>query len=423
MLEGLFSILGTTFSLILQWWWVPAPIVLFIVFNSLWLRYRRIEYMRNIPWVLLRISVPLDVVKTPLAMEQVFANLHSIQVEGTWYEQNIGGKVQEWFSLELISISGDIYFFIRTPQKFRNLVESAIYAQYPEAEIAEYEDYVSNVPAVLPNAETDIFGSEFKLMEADGYPIRTYEHFIFDTEEGAGNVDPLAHIVEALSRIRHGEQVWLQIEILPVDKSWKDSAEELIEEILGRKEKTKEGPGVLGILTEEVGAYLSNAPMAPFEGVDFGAAAQEGKKEERVERKIPAFHETERVKEISRKLSKVAFKTAIRGLYIAPKEIFDIPTYFSVVGGFRQFTAQDLNGLRPAEITGGKWPFKKAKTRVAKKQHLMRYRIRLSPSKGFILNIEELASIFHFPGKIVTSPALPRVETKKGEPPTGLPVL
>jgi len=156
------------------------------------------------------------------------------------------------------------------------------------------------------------------------------------------------------------------------------------------------------------------------------AAAEDEKKGEKKEKqqRFPAHHENERVKEIARKLSKVAFKTAIRGLYIAPKELFDIPTYFSVVGGFKQFSIQDLNGLRPAGITGGKWPFKDAKTRVAKKHLLQLYRYRSAPrDEGFILNTEELATLFHFPGKIISTPALPRVDTRKGEPPASLPTL
>jgi hypothetical protein len=41
----------------------------------------------------------------------------------------------------------------------------------------------------------------------------------------------------------------------------------------------------------------------------------------------------------------------------------------------------------------------------------------------FLLNIEELATMFHFPSvEAVPGTILPRVETKKGSPPMELPV-
>jgi len=40
-----------------------------------------------------------------------------------------------------------------------------------------------------------------------------------------------------------------------------------------------------------------------------------------------------------------------------------------------------------------------------------------------VLNVEELASLFHFPGEAAApSPGAPRIETKRGEGPMDLPV-
>jgi hypothetical protein len=50
------------------------------------------------------------------------------------------------------------------------------------------------------------------------------------------------------------------------------------------------------------------------------------------------------------------------------------------------------------------------------------YRERLMPKDVNILNTEELATIYHFPTKMVEAPMVHRIEAKKGEPPAGLPV-
>jgi len=40
----------------------------------------------------------------------------------------------------------------------------------------------------------------------------------------------------------------------------------------------------------------------------------------------------------------------------------------------------------------------------------------------FVLNVEEIASLWHFPGQILKVPTLERVESKEASPPTNLPV-
>jgi hypothetical protein len=39
----------------------------------------------------------------------------------------------------------------------------------------------------------------------------------------------------------------------------------------------------------------------------------------------------------------------------------------------------------------------------------------------FVLNTEELATIWHFPGQILKVPTLERIESKEASPPTNLP--
>ena len=49
---------------------------------------------------------------------------------------------------------------------------------------------------------------------------------------------------------------------------------------------------------------------------------------------------------------------------------------------------------------------------------------RYMPMRGqaSVLSSEELATIFHFPGRTAETPTLERIESRKGEPPPNLPV-
>ncbi len=42
---------------------------------------------------------------------------------------DIKGQVRTWFSLELVSIGGEIHFFIWGRRKFADLIETQIYSQ------------------------------------------------------------------------------------------------------------------------------------------------------------------------------------------------------------------------------------------------------------------------------------------------------
>jgi len=50
------------------------------------------------------------------------------------------------------------------------------------------------------------------------------------------------------------------------------------------------------------------------------------------------------------------------------------------------------------------------------------YSGKLIEEKLPVLNIEELATIFHFPAGVVRAPKLQTVYSRKGEPPVNLPI-
>ncbi len=78
----------------------------------------------------------------------------------------------------------------------RDLVESAIYAQYPEAMITEVDDYVSGIPDDYPNETHDVWGTEWTLVTNQYYPIRTYKDFEDSSAEDIFK-DPMAALLES----------------------------------------------------------------------------------------------------------------------------------------------------------------------------------------------------------------------------------
>ncbi|MBI5147988.1 MAG: hypothetical protein HZA37_02445 [Parcubacteria group bacterium] len=394
-------------------WWIVLPLTLFFVFRDLWLQYVRGEYRKSIQWVTLEVKVSRNILKTPKAMEQIFAAAHATYSFGIkpfdkWWE----GKIEDWTSFEIVGHSGGVYFFIRTAAKYRNLIESAVYSQYPDAEIRESDDYTDLFPSVLPNKTYDIWGCDFILARESAYPIRTYPYFEATVEEQ--RLDPVAAVTEVMSKLKEGETIWLQVLIRPTGDSWKKEGEEIVGKLIGKK------PAVKSSFLSEVGEFAKNLLIAPF-----GEPVWSEKSASAASAAPPLTPGgKEIIKEVENKISKIGFETDIRFIYIDRKDSFTRSNIAAIMGAFRQFNTQNLNAFRPASetITVARQPFKKKKEYLRKRFLYWAYRVRLMPVKLPVLNIEELATIYHYPTMYVEAPMLRHVESKKGGAPVDLPI-
>ncbi|MFA6909150.1 MAG: hypothetical protein WC289_04705 [Patescibacteria group bacterium] len=391
-----------------------------------WLEYIRNVYDSKIQFTLLAIDVPKNNEQTPKAVEHIFAHLSAIQKHGTLYERYFEGFSQPAFSLEIVSIEGYIQFLIRTPVKFRDLVEAAIYAQYPDAEITEVEDYIDSVPKPLDypkNTEYNMWGTEFKLTNKQLYPIKTYPSFEHPLTQTF--LDPMASLLEIFSRFGPGEQLWLQIVTTPSDNHWREAGIALIRKLVGKK-------------TESHGADWLYFPREIFRGLSESFTAgiipttSEGEAHKKNDNDPPSLmlhlspDERSTVEAVGMKISKMGFLSKIRMIYTARKEVYNRGKGVdAVIGAIKQFNTLDLNGFTLNKKTRTKVHYINVKRRLLwrKRRILWGYRYR-SLKRGrskFILNTEELATLFHFPVLTVKAPMVQKADTKKAEPPSRLP--
>jgi hypothetical protein len=135
--------------------------------------------------------------------------------------------------------------------------------------------------------------------------------------------------------------------------------------------------------------------------------------------------EKEAVTGIEEKASKKGYQVKIQWAYIARRDVWYQGSISAIMGIFSQFANLNMNSLRPDPDTMTKAYYGLAKIRKAYKQRfLMRLlRHRSFWEKGYILNIEELATLYHFPTVAVTAPMTPYIESKKSGPPPDLPLL
>lgn len=425
----IFGILKVVFANL--WQFIVPPFLFIIAFIS-WVYYRQGQYLSKMEYVLLSINVPAENLRTPFAAEQIMAGLHGILGPRDLIEKYWLGEIQEWFSLEIVGIEGHVNFAIRTPVQFRELVEAHVYAQYPEAEITEVEDYTKDIPPniVDPDSPWELWGTEMTLAREDAYPIKSYVDFEMATQsaDDEAKLDPLAGVVEVMSSLNAGEQMWMQIIIQPTDDTWKEEGEKLVKKLIGIKEPKKKS-FLKDFVDEWTEVAVKGVLEAPFAPPTFTTG--EAKEENEGLHSLMQFlspGEQEIVKAIQRNLNKVAYRSKVRMIYLMRKDIYNKPLLksrcLSFVGAFTHFATTNLNAFKLSRKTSAHYWFPTARLNRRKREVLSEYKNRsLSDGTSYFLNIEELATLFHFPTTTVKAPLMERIEVKKGAPPKGLPTV
>lgn len=402
--------------------WAILAAILFYMGAILWIEYRQnVKFAHNWKWVLLAVDVPPLYMQTPKAVEQIFAHLSGAKTSPNVGEKFWKGKKQKWFSFEIVSIEGYIQFLIYTESEFRDLIEAAIYAQYADAEITEVEDYAKDIPTHYPNSEYDVMGVEFKLASPEVYPIRTYPSFEYNISKDLVFSDPMAAILENFSRIGHGENLWLQLIVEPADSKWKQKGIDLVRKVMGKKPERASGLsakllGVPQALMQEV----QNIWYWKFEPDEHKAG---GDTSADVNKLSPGTKNT--LEAIEEKISKIGFYSKLRVLYAARKDVYNPTSCLDgIVGAMNQFHMQDRNAIVPFAKTKAHYDWKDRKTNRRKTKFVYRFKTR-KPKAGttpYILNIEELATVWHFPLPFVKTPLMQKAGAKRAEPPNELPV-
>jgi len=319
--------------------------------------------------VVLLLQVPRTNDKKELAAEQMFASLFgllTIPAKGLF-----NATVRERLSFEIAVIGKRIGFYVWVPDYLKSYVEEQIYAQYPTVQISEVPDYTMSSDEPF---ETTLL-TELKLHAPEVLPIKTFQSF---------EVDPLAAITATLAKFEADEEAWVQMVIRPAASNWHKRSERYIAKVHGGGNKSS--------MTGLVGALW--APP-----------------EVKTETAKPAEYEQVRAKGAEEKSQKLAFETSVRIAYRG-----NIPEpqarlrMQSIVASYKQFNSTYLNGFEQRKI-------------AADPKLLAMVRARTINKRGFIFNIEEVATLYHLPHTSVETPYILWASSQTAEPPANLPMV
>jgi hypothetical protein len=413
----MFKVIGQGF---IWFWWIVLPVAFFYIFKEIWFdyvhAYSKWSYLSKLDYMLLEVIPPREIEKSPKLMEPIFWAMAGVLTTYNTFDVWIEGKITPRFMLEMVGKEGEVHFYIRTERSYRNLIEAQIYAQYPEAQVKEVEDYVKDFPKVVPNKEWDLWGSDMEFLMPDIYPIKTYEKF---EEDITGRmIDPVGGLAEVMGTLGPGQHIWMQFVIEPLHEGaqWRQDGANEIKKLAGRAVAEKKG--VLGDL-KDVLTHVHKGLVGPIE---FPGAPKPN--EQPLEFRLTPG-EKELLKAVEANLGLNHFKTKLRIIYIGRRgPNFSRSYVSSFMGAFKQFNDLNLNNFRPQDRskTYANFVFRKSRADFRKRMIYRRYKSRNMDGVKITFSLRELATLFHFPDMDVKTPAVPRIDSRKGTAPANLPI-
>lgn len=327
-----------------------------------------------------------------MAMESFYSSIHGLL-------KSLGEEV-EVFSFEIVSKPEEgIKFYVVCSNQSASFVESQLYANYPNLQVLRVQDNLGSY------AQDFVWKlNELKEVKSHIFPLKTY----VDLE-----VDSMAAITSAMSQPQEGEIFALQVIARPVGDIWQKEGNEYVSVVkTGKKPKeSSKGDSILINIIKEFGnifVKIITEIVIAFGGLS-SQDSERGSKSN-----LPSFGKLSVVQEmelnaVENKMTKMGFAAQIR--FLVCSKSYERVQYNigSLVASMNQFSTANLNGLMVGDTIDGFDAYKTFVDRTFNEQ------------RSYILNVEELSSVFHLPSQMVETPNIVWSYSKKTEPPANLP--
>ncbi len=289
------------------------------------------------------------------------------------------------FSLEVVASRNKISFYAVSPKTAARYLEQQIHAHYPEAVIEEVEDYNSF------SLQGQIAAGYLRTNKSFVFPLKSYQKM---------EVDPLNSLINILSKLDKEESLAIQYTVRSARSYWHAQSRRVAAKII-QKNSVKEGlkaASLLGRLLIFAGDFLQ-----------LGHKDKANPNNPPAVKKLSAIEE-EMVKAIEEKNLKAGLDVNIRVIACAKtKEQANV--YLENVGS--AFT--EYNNYSYGNVFSR---LHKNNTDRTIKDFIYRH---FRENIGFLLNSEELASIFHLPLSTTETPNINWLTAKIAPAPATVP--
>ncbi len=320
--------------------------------------------------------------------ESLYLSLGSLRPRDKWKAYFFGREDEITF--EIVAIDGLIKFFVIVPDYLQSFFEQQLLAQYPSAYVEETADY--NI--FLPHG--GVSAAALQLSKHWIFPLRTYRKM---------DSDPLNALTNALSQVAQGQGVVIQMTIRTAPPSWRSKGQAFAKEMQhGKTVKKAMSAANIGSAGDLAWGVLKKTGSATMDTLK-SSSDKSGPTEHRM-----SPLEQDLVKAVEEKGSKAGFQTNIRVIGSAQTQALADMQVYNVTNAFAQYTGPE-SGVAIIKIKRAKKP--------SVVQHSI-YR-HFDNRQSFILNAEELASLFHLPLSTTETPNIEWLKSRSAPPPQNMP--
>lgn len=332
--------------------------------------------------------------------EKTVQNLHEEIAKGETIFASIGGLraqrgVIAWllgrndhFSFEIVANQKKICFYVVAPKKMARYIEQQAHAHYPEAVIEEVDDYNIFHPQGITAA------GFLKTRRSFIFPLKTYDKM---------ETDPMNSMINIISKLDEHEGIAIQYVIRSAKGGWHRKAAKVVKEV--NKGKTLVYALKLNYITrglEMLGA-LAKSIKPPTE-------SEKQKELQRNPQKLSAMEE-EMLKGIEEKNSKAGLDVNVRVIISAQNKGKARLYLDNISSAFSQYNHYEYGNCFKNQIS-------RRRENTIINHFIYRY---FDNRTSFLLNTEELASMFHFPLPGSETPNILWLTAKHAAAPTNIP--
>ena len=317
--------------------------------------------------------------------ETVFASIGGLRAQRGILPWLLGRN--DHFSFEIVAHEKRICFYFAAPKEMARYMEQQIHAHYPESMIEEIDDY--NI--FSPRGE--IIAGHLKTERSFIFPIKTYKN---------QETDPMNSIINIISKLEAGEGIAIQYVVRSAKGSWHRKSSSVVREVANGK--TLAEALRLNNISKVISKFgeLVQAAKPP--------SAADKEKKFSGPKKLSALEE-EVIKAVEDKNSRAGLDVNLRIVVSAQNKGKTSLFLDNLVSAFRQYNYYEH---------GNNFRNKLARGNQKRIIDDFIYR-RFEEKYSFLLNTEELASLFHFPLSRTETPNIFWLTAKYAPAPTNIP--